>query len=164
MKINTFGEHVYNQEDLVDLLRQDPSKDIAGARVDFAYQDLLDLGLGFIQDQESSQSLEDYDAANQATIVMPQEYHNLDIAEYVLSLCKTEQQLQRVGQELLLYCDRGMFPLLQYLKYLVDTMKKHNLIWGLGRGSSVASYVLYLLEVHRVDSLAYELDIQEFLR
>ena len=43
-------------------------------------------------------------------------------------------------------------------------MKQNNLIWGVGRGSSVASYVLYLLGVHRIDSLHYNLDIAEFLR
>jgi DNA polymerase III alpha subunit len=43
-------------------------------------------------------------------------------------------------------------------------MKANNIIWGVGRGSSVASYVLYLLEVHRVDSMYYNLDIREFLR
>jgi DNA polymerase III alpha subunit len=33
-----------------------------------------------------------------------------------------------------------------------------------GRGSSVASYVLYLLGVHRIDSMFYDLDPSEFLR
>ena len=51
-----------------------------------------------------------------------------------------------------------------YLKYLVDTMTQNQVIWGVGRGSSVASYVLYKLEVHRIDSLHYNLDVTEFLR
>jgi DNA polymerase III alpha subunit len=72
--------------------------------------------------------------------------------------------LQRVGEELLLYQARDLFDLLRYLKFLVDIMKQHNLIWGVGRGSSVASYVLYLLEIHRIDSLHYNLDVVEFLR
>jgi DNA polymerase III alpha subunit len=53
---------------------------------------------------------------------------------------------------------------LQYLKYLVDVMTVNNVIWGVGRGSSVASYVLYKLGVHRIDSLHYNLDAREFLR
>jgi DNA polymerase III alpha subunit len=53
---------------------------------------------------------------------------------------------------------------LRYLKYLVDTLKSNNMIWGVGRGSSVASYVLYLLGVHRIDSMFYDLDAREFLR
>jgi DNA polymerase III alpha subunit len=95
---------------------------------------------------------------------MPVEYHQLDIAEHVLSLCKTDAELQRVGSELLLYQERDLFDLLRYLKYLVDTMTANRLIWGVGRGSSVASYVLYLLGVHRIDSMYYELDPEEFLR
>ena len=70
----------------------------------------------------------------------------------------------RVGEELLLYQERDLFNLLRYLKYLVDLMTEHKLIWGVGRGSSVASFVLYKLGVHRIDSLYYELDPAEFLR
>jgi DNA polymerase III alpha subunit len=81
-----------------------------------------------------------------------------------LSHCDSEAELQRCGQELLLYQERDLFDLLRYLKYLVDVMRTNNVIWGVGRGSSVASYVLYKLGVHRIDSLHYNLDPHEFLR
>jgi DNA polymerase III alpha subunit len=54
--------------------------------------------------------------------------------------------------------------LLKYLKYLVDTMRENKIVWGVGRGSSVASYALYLIGVHKVDSIKYQLDINEFLK
>jgi DNA polymerase III alpha subunit len=54
--------------------------------------------------------------------------------------------------------------LLFYLKYLVDAMRENKIVWGVGRGSSVASYVLYLIGVHRIDSIKYDLDIKEFLK
>jgi len=95
---------------------------------------------------------------------MPEEYQSLDIAKWILDLCITEQELQRVGQELILFQERNMFPLLQYCKYLVDTMRKHNIVWGVGRGSSVSSYVLFLLGVHRINSIHYYLSIDEFLK
>ena len=95
---------------------------------------------------------------------MPDEYKQLDIAQWLLDQCQTDAELQRIGEELLLYQERDLFDLLRYLKFLVDIMRKHNLIWGVGRGSSVASYVLYLLGVHRIDSLYYNLDPAEFLR
>jgi DNA polymerase III alpha subunit len=95
---------------------------------------------------------------------MSTEYQDLDIAELVIGLCDTPEKLQRVGQELLLYQERGLFDLLRYLKYLVDLMRENHVIWGVGRGSSVASYVLYLLGVHRIDSIYYDLDAAEFLR
>lgn len=109
-------------------------------------------------------TVEEFDALKQNSWHMPEEYKQLDIAEYVLSLCDSDAQLQRCGEELLLFQERNLFDLLRYLKYLVDTLRANRMIWGVGRGSSVASYVLYLLGVHRIDSMFYDLDAREFLR
>jgi DNA polymerase-3 subunit alpha len=95
---------------------------------------------------------------------MPEEYKQLNIAEHILGLCGSEAELQRCGEELLLFQERDLFNLLRYLKYLVDIMTANRVIWGVGRGSSVASFVLYKLGVHRIDSLHYYLDVGEFLR
>jgi DNA polymerase III alpha subunit len=95
---------------------------------------------------------------------MPNIYKQMDIAEHVLGLCHSESELQRCGQELMLFQERDLFDLLRYLVYLVDIMQENQVIWGVGRGSSVASYVLYKLGVHRIDSLHYDLDPTEFLR
>jgi DNA polymerase III alpha subunit len=113
---------------------------------------------------EDTLNVEEWDHRNQSEWFMPEEYKQLDIAKLVLDLCKTDAELQRVGHELLLYQERNLFNLLRYLKYLVDVMNKNQLIWGVGRGSSVASYILYLLGVHRVNSIFYELEPEEFLR
>jgi DNA polymerase III alpha subunit len=107
---------------------------------------------------------ESFDALQQSNWHMPARYRQLDIAEYVLSLCATDAELQRCGHELMLYQERGLFDLLRYLTYLVDVMRDNRVIWGVGRGSSVASYVLYKLGIHRIDSLFYDLDAEEFLR
>jgi DNA polymerase III alpha subunit len=96
---------------------------------------------------------------------MPQEYRDFDIVAWLLEQCgDDEAKLQRVGHELLLYVERDLIPLLQYLKYLVDTMRVNKIVWGVGRGSSVSSYVLFLIGVHRIDSLYYSLDVEEFLK
>ena len=63
-----------------------------------------------------------------------------------------------------LFEERGMIPVLRFLVYLVDLCKQNNIVLGVGRGSSVASYVLYLLKVHRVNSIKYNLDVKEFLK
>jgi DNA polymerase-3 subunit alpha len=105
-----------------------------------------------------------FDQQAQARWHMPQEYKTLDIAEYILGLCSTEAELQRVGHELLLYQEKDLFNLLRYLKYLVDIMTENCVIWGVGRGSSVASYVLYKLGVHKINSMFYNLEPKEFLR
>jgi DNA polymerase-3 subunit alpha len=112
----------------------------------------------------SQTSVPEFHAQQQANWHMPDQYKTLDIAQHVLGLCKSEAELQRCGQELLLYQERDLFDLLRYLTYLVDVMKQHNVIWGVGRGSSVASYVLYKLGVHRIDSMYYDLAPEEFLR
>lgn len=113
---------------------------------------------------ELNLSLQEYHGNNQQQWFMPQEYKDMDIAKWVLDRCEDQNELQRAGTELMEYADRGLLPLLQYLKYLVDTMRQHNVVWGVGRGSSVASFVLYLIGVHRIHSLKNNLDFNEFMR
>ena len=162
---NKFGELVFSESDLLDLLMQ--GQQLVPVIVDESVQinsKILDSSVEFSQATSSLISVTDYDFANQSNWYMPVEYKNLDIAEYILNLCKTDTELQRAAHELLLYQEKQLFDLLKYLKYLIDIMKQHKIIYGVGRGSSVASYVLYLLEVHRVDSIYYDLDPREFLR
>ena len=113
---------------------------------------------------ELDTSVEDFHKNNQSQWNMPEKYKSLDIAKYILNLCKTDRELQRVGKELLLFQERNMFDLLRFLVYIVDVMREHDIVWGVGRGSSVASYVLYLIGIHKIDSIFYDLDIEEFLR
>jgi DNA polymerase III alpha subunit len=95
---------------------------------------------------------------------MPKEYYDFEIVGYLLDKTTNEVEYQRVVMELELFIQHNMIDLLKYLKYLIDTLRKNNVIWGVGRGSSVASYVLYLMGVHKVDSIKYDLDINEFLK
>jgi DNA polymerase III alpha subunit len=109
-------------------------------------------------------TVEQFDNQMQSNWLMPEQYKTMDIAQYVLNQCQGEAELQRAGKELLLFQERDMFVLLRYLKYLVDTMRENNIVWGVGRGSSVASFVLFLLGIHRINSLYYDLSIDEFLK
>lgn len=111
----------------------------------------------------SIQSLQEFDTANQINWFMPDEYKNIDIEQYLVSICP-EQNYQRLVEELQLFNQYNMMDLLKYIKYLVDVMRKHKIVWGVGRGSSVASYVLFLLGIHKIDSIKYDLDINEFLK
>ena len=67
-------------------------------------------------------------------------------------------------EELVMFKERNLVPLLQFLIYIVDYMREQRIVWGVGRGSSVASYCLYLIGVHKVDSIVYDLPIEEFLK
>jgi DNA polymerase III alpha subunit len=112
----------------------------------------------------SGTSIEFFDESNQCDWFMPEEYQSFPIADWLLEQCQTDNERNRVSQELELFIQHGMFDLLFYLKYLVDTMRENKIVWGVGRGSSVASYVLYLIGVHRINSIKYNLDINEFLK
>ncbi len=109
-------------------------------------------------------SVQEFDQKNQSCWFMPKEYLDIDIAQFIIGLANDDAELQRLAQELLLYQERNLFDLLRYLRYLVSVMRDNNVIWGVGRGSSVASFVLYKLGVHRINSLYYDLDPTEFLR
>lgn len=171
MKINQYSEQIFDEGDLcnlvmsgVDLGTLDGMIIDATVNIDSVAEVLNRVPQLIAIDESNTQSVQEFDQTCQRNWHMPVEYHKLDIAEHVLSLCKTDAELQRVGTELLLYQERDLFDLLRYLKYLVDTMTANQLIWGVGRGSSVASYVLYMLGVHRIDSMYYELNPEEFLR
>jgi DNA polymerase III alpha subunit len=120
--------------------------------------------LKIYQEPSDVDSVELFDEANQCTWFMPEEYKDFPIIDWLYSQCITEEQKDRVDEELTLFIQHGMFDLLFYLKYLIDTMREHKIVWGVGRGSSVASYVLYLLGIHKIDSIKYKLDIKEFLK
>lgn len=168
MKSDIYGQPIFNEADLCLLFLQDPLRTIKYAFVEKAinFDDILQLEDTpvLVEYADPKLSIEDFDKTKQSTWYLPEEYLNMDIAKYVLDKCTTEEELQRAGDELIKFQERGMFILLKYLKYLVDTMRKHNIVWGVGRGSSVASFVLFLLEVHRINSLYYDLSIDEFLK
>lgn len=172
MKSNSFGEIIFDEQDICDLVMQ--GRDVTAMRLTVDGELDLERMAHVLQEpgqlvlwtfpHASDVAVPDYDHAQQQQWAMPDRYKTMDIAEHVLALCVNEAELQRCGQELMLYQERGLFNLLRYLKYLVDVMRDNRLIWGVGRGSSVASFVLYKLGVHRVDSLYYDLDPAEFLR
>jgi hypothetical protein len=173
MKQNKFGELVFSENDICDLLMQGRAVDSL-ERITVDSSVALEHLATLIEDprslltwtfpHHSDVSVPQFHLAQQNNWHIPAEYQQLDIAAHVLGLCQSEAELQRCGEELLLFQERNLFDLLRYLKYLVDVMTENCVIWGVGRGSSVASYVLYKLGIHRIDSLFYNLDCREFLR
>ena len=94
---------------------------------------------------------------------IPNEYCP-NLVEMLYGLCETDEQRERVSQELELFIKHKMYDVLHVMKYIVDTLRENNIVWGVGRGSSVASYVLYLIGVHKIDSIKYKLPIEEFFK
>lgn len=108
--------------------------------------------------------VEAYHDLRAATWNIPDQYKEIDVRSMLLGLCSTPEETARVTMELAMFEERDLFPLLQFMVFLVDHMRKNKIVWGVGRGSSVASYCLYLLGVHKIDSIKYELPIEEFLK
>ena len=168
---NNVGEMIFNENDVCDLLmRGHDAESLKNMLIDdsikieeaIQFVERMPEFIKYVGNPNIRMNL--FDAEKQANWYMPQEYKDLDIAQYVLNLCSNDAELQRVGEELLLYQERNLFNLLRYLKYLVDVMTENNVIWGVGRGSSVASFILYKMGVHKINSMFYNLDIGEFLR
>ena len=162
-----FGNTIYQEKDLIELFykgyddltsviiepfdRQSDFESLTGLKLTTSNETLQDL------------TVEEFDKANQSSWFIPEEYANMDIESYLVHVCPKENY-QRLIEELQEYRARNLLPLLRTLKYLVDTFRTNNIVWGVGRGSSVASYVLFLIGVHKIDSIKYKLDWQEFLR
>jgi DNA polymerase III alpha subunit len=95
---------------------------------------------------------------------IPQEIAELDLDVYFAEKVSTVEEAVRVADELALYRERNMEPMLRFMIHLVNVMTEHKIVWGVGRGSSVSSFLLYLAGLHSVNSVKYNLDIKEFIR
>lgn len=105
---------------------------------------------------------------------IPEEYLSIDIRKYVLDIASKKLSMyigtplksrtDRINRELNEYSKRGLLGVLKVLIYTIDQFKEHKVIWGVGRGSSCASYILFLLEVHSVDSIKYDIPLEEFFK
>lgn len=94
----------------------------------------------------------------------PEPFKSIDIEEYIFSLSKSQEEDERIALELSMYNERNLYPVLRHIIFLVDVFRKNNIFWGVGRGSSVSSYVLFLIGIHKIDSIRYGLSIEDFLK
>lgn len=107
---------------------------------------------------------------------IPDEYRSLDVFDFVakkfeqvaendeLSEEEFNDRLERLAIEYKHFKKRKLIPLLRTLIYVINTFEREKVVWGPGRGSSVSSYLLYVIGVHDVDSVFFGLNITDFLR
>jgi DNA polymerase III alpha subunit len=170
MRLDKYSNPIFSEQDLFDALYQ-------GYQFDLSDTVLVDqrsvpikqlesqIGFKFVEPYETHFEIADYDSACQSNWYMPDEYKTLDIEAWIWEQTPPwDPQHTRVAEELAAFKERNMMDLLRWLKYFVDSCNKNNVVWGVGRGSSVASYILYLIGVHHIDSIKYNLEWQEFLR
>lgn len=166
MKFDAYDRLIFNETDIFDLIYNndiDLIKDCVAENT-FDIQQFNKFSDVKIETSlQEFDSKESFDKTNQTKWFMPDEYKNMDIKGYLIHVCPKENY-QRLIDEYNEFQSRNMIDLLRWMKYFVDTCRKHNIIWGVGRGSSVASYILFLIGVHKIDSIKYKLDYKEFLR
>jgi DNA polymerase III alpha subunit len=145
--------------------------------IELAYQDLLDGAVFEWQNAHSKQTyaqVSEYLDAWPAQIhapdstdrrwFTPEPYKSLDLHAHVLNLCVTDSQRLRAQQELKVIEHLGVSHIFTHLVYLVDTWRMEGKVWGVGRGSSVSSFVLYAIGINRINPLDYDLCMTEFFK
>jgi DNA polymerase III alpha subunit len=168
MRLDKFSNPIFNEADLFEALYQNQTLSsnmfVESSPNVKLLQDQSGLNFYLALD-EYNISVDAYDQTMQADWNMPDEYKTLDIEKWLIDQSPPwDPNYTRLQEELAAYKARNMLDLLRWLKYFVDTCTTENVLWGVGRGSSVASYVLYLIGVHSIDPIKYNLDWQEFLR
>jgi len=167
MKLDEYSRSIFDSNDLFDIIYEHGPEVLQNLIVkhDEEIQKFNEANNNLIRikNENVNDSVESFDKNNQENWFMPEEYKQLDIEEFLVHNCPKENY-QRLTEEIQEYRSRNMLNLLRWLKYFVDTMRSNNIVWGVGRGSSVSSYVLYIIGVHKIDSIRYNLDWKEFLR
>ncbi|MGZ8924291.1 MAG: hypothetical protein ACXW2E_00275 [Nitrososphaeraceae archaeon] len=103
---------------------------------------------------------------------LPEYYKQLNVYEYVyekhieLTMGMDADEIYnrdvRLTLELKKYIEFNMIDILRTMIYIINTLIDEGVVWGVGRGSSVSSYVLYVIGLHDIDSFKHDLDIADF--
>ena len=170
MPVDNVGLVSFTENEICELLYQNPSLDfdkfmlVDPEKYNTANR-LLHCGFKKLTKYHPlEQTQNQFDKANQERWFLPREYENFDIKDWLIQQCQNQEQLDRVNLELALFEQTNLLNLVKYLKYLTDTMIKNDIVWGVGRGSSTASYVLYLIGLHLIDPIKYDIPIEEFFK
>lgn len=117
-------------------------------------------------------NLKEYDT----TWNIPEQYKSINLKPYLISKLKKEVEenlftpdeirirIKRILDEISEIEKHNMSEMFKTAIYIIDKFNENNIVWGTGRGSACSLYTLYLIGLHDVDSVLYELDIHEFFR
>ena len=167
--INDHGDVIFSEEDVIDILYTNPDFDISKLHLSDIEQyqnSLKELGvdLPLLHTAPNRTDIDLFDKENCEHWNMPEKYYQINVLQWLLDKCQTDQEKMRVQMEYDLFEKKKFIRVLQFLIYFVDTLRANDIVWGVGRGSSVASFCLFLIGVHKINPLLYNLDITEFLR
>ena len=168
-KINDHGDVIFSEEDVIDLLYTNPEFDISKLYLDDTEtytKSLMELGIDLpvLNKAPKRKKPELFDKENCEQWHMPEKYYQINVLQWLLDKCQNDEDKMRVQMEYHLFEKKNFIRVLQFLIYFIDTLRANSVVWGVGRGSSVASFCLFLIGVHKINPLLYNLDITEFLR
>lgn len=144
--------------------------------IELAYQDRLDCIFEWADQQTKEEYLHsalfldnipffphDTDVSGRNWFT-PDDYTSINLEEYVLSRCVGELQICRAKEELAIVKKLNADHIFKHLIYLVDQWRSQDLVWGVGRGSSVSCFLLFVIGVNKINPLDYDLDYHEFFK
>ena len=169
IKTNEAGDCIFTEQDAIEVLYTHPEFDVTKLFFDSTEQynnSIKALGLDFpeIKNAPDRGDTIAFDMKNQQQWWMPESYSKINVLQWLLEKCQTDAEKLRVQEEYDLFEKKKFIKVLQFLIYFVDTLRANNVVWGVGRGSSVASFCLFLIGVHKINPMLYNLDYTEFLR
>lgn len=167
--IDEYGNIYYNDEQIIELIYNDNFTDDIVA---IESSGILKYNKEAISQNETpikiykktNLDVENFDKNCQSKWFFPEEYYSIDLYQYLLEKCKNKKQIDRLNEEWELFLERNLENVLRFFIYFVDTLRKNKIMWGVGRGSSVASFILYLIGVHKINPIKYDLNIRDFLK
>lgn len=166
MKFLSDGNVDYDVNDLIDMLKS--GIDINNLySSDKTHTDPFNKNLKIFEDNSNQYNFSKHDinhAARQDEWFIPDQYLELNIEEYIFEKCSTKDEISRVEYEMKIYKKNNLEKMLKFIVFLVDKMREMGCVWGVGRGSSTCSYVLFLIGIHKINSIKYDLDFNEFLK
>lgn len=172
--IDEFGNVFYKPEDILEKIYEgdekylnniytEESNDIKKfnfmmkrLNIDFNLKTIKNSQDFILNEEKIKELIEDW--------LIPEKYKNMDIEEWFFSKKLNKEEFDRVKKELNFFKRKNAYFFLKALIYLVDLMKENNIVWGPGRGSAVSSYCLYLIGIHRINPLEYDIPFEEFSR
>lgn len=163
--LNIYSERVLTVDQALDVMLTGRSLDMAvindSAEIEKFNAARLDQ---LLMSPTETGDLEAYHRARADVWFIPKKYQTIDVLDFLLEKCSTEEERDRVAHEYSLFDEHNLVVLLRFFIYMVAHFRENGIMWGVGRGSSVASYILYLIGVHRIDSIKYNLDLTEFFK
>lgn len=171
LKVNMYGQVILSSDKIRELILQGKNIDKLNVVTDDEirlfdkYQEeLLSDFIKFTPEQRETLTIDDFHQQSADNWLFPEKYKTLDVYNWLINKCKSQIEIDRVNEEYQLYYEKDLIMVLRLFIFIVDCMRENKCLWGVGRGSSVSSYILYLIGVHRVDSIRYNLSISDYLK